>query len=104
VRSIKAKFVLENGRGVRPIPIPILHLFLYYEFVLIDVGDDGRVVQVGNIDDQMHFCIEMNNPLLKLVFSCMHKYSNVVFFGDFQVYRTGLIDWGNVDLVSTSVS
>lgn len=41
---VEAELVLDDGGRVWAICVPILHLFLYYKAVLVDVGDEsGRV-------------------------------------------------------------
>ena len=55
MRGIEAELVLEHRCRVLAIPKAILDLLLDGELVLVYIGDDGGWVEMGQVDDEVHF-------------------------------------------------
>jgi hypothetical protein len=57
VGRVEAKLILEDWGWMRSIAVVVSNLLLDYKVVLVDVGDEGGLVQAGNVDDQVHLSI-----------------------------------------------
>jgi hypothetical protein len=57
VGRVEAKLILEDWGWMRSIAVVVSNLLLDYKVVLVDVGDEGGLVQAGNVDDQVHLSV-----------------------------------------------
>jgi hypothetical protein len=81
VGSVEAELVLDDGSGVWPIGVSILHLLFDHEAMLVDIGDQSRRVEGVDVDDQLHLCVEVDDALLQHVLSDLEEDANVVVLG-----------------------
>lgn len=102
--SIEAKLILEYGRRMRSISEAILDFFLDDELILVNIGDDGCWIEMGKIDDEMYFCVDVDDPLLLPILAHLQVNSDVVVLGKFEVEWQCFVDRWNVDVVCAFIS
>ena len=102
--SIEAKFILEDGGRMRPISKTILYFLLDYELILVDIGNDGWWIEMWQVDDELHLCVDVDDPLLLFALANLQVDGHVVVLGKFQVQWQGFVDCRDVDVMVASVS
>jgi len=61
--GVKYKFILEDGRGMHLVTVPILYELHHYEIMLVDVRDQGRLMEIWDVKDKMHLRVDVDYPL-----------------------------------------
>ncbi len=81
--GVEDEFVLQDRTGMNLITVSIFDLFLDNEVMLIDVGNKGWLVKIGNVENQMNLRIDMNDSLAIFVSSLLNYQSYEVLLCQF---------------------
>lgn len=88
---------------MRPIFIIILHLLFNDKLMLIDIGNQRRLIKIWQIDNQMYLSINMYNSLLQLISSCMYNNRYIVVPSQPKIQLQWIIYFGDEDIVITLI-
>lgn len=72
VVCIEHELIFEYRSRMDFVTIAIFDLLHHNEVVLVDVSDESGLMQVGNVEQQMHFAVQMHYSLSHSVTSHLH--------------------------------